>query len=171
MNRRWRNKYMDTRPTYNSWVAMKRRCYNSEDADFLNYGGRGIIVCERWRDDYDAFVDDMGLKPENLTLERKDTNGNYEPGNCIWATRQTQSNNRRNNRIVEGDTAARQARRVGMTRQAMLYRANNGISVNSPKRPAEAEHGTTSRYTSAKHNCRCAACREAWRIYNAGKRR
>lgn len=149
---------------------MKRRCYNPKDDDFQNYGGRGIIVCERWRDNYDAFFEDMGARPPGMTLERRATNGNYEPPNCYWADRETQSNNRRNNRQMEGSTIARQARRTGMTRQAMLYRADHGISADRGKRPDEAEHGTISRYTSRKHQCRCADCREAWRVHHARKR-
>lgn len=149
---------------------MKRRCYNPEDRDFARYGARGISVCEKWRDDYDAFYEDMGPRPVGKTLERLNTNGNYEPRNCCWVDRETQSNNRRNNRRYEGDTVARQARRTGMSRQAMLYRANHNIPVGEAKRPDEAAHGTVSRYTSRKHQCRCTDCREAWRLYNFRKR-
>jgi hypothetical protein len=171
MNRRWKNPSTLSKGTYASWAAMNRRCYNSADKDFVNYGGRGITVCDRWRNDYDAFVEDMGFKPEKLTIERIETSGNYEPGNCHWATRVTQANNRRGNRLLAGSTVATQARRVGMTRQAMLYRADKGIPPDQVKRPDEAQHGTISRYTSQKHNCRCAECREAWRLYNFRKRK
>lgn len=162
--RRWKNPTTETASTYASWAAMKRRCYNPVDADFPNYGGRGITVCDRWREDYDAFVEDMGLKPKGLTLDRVDTNGDYSPSNCRWASRSEQSSNRRNAR-----GASLIAAQVGRTRQSILYRMNNGLDLKSGYRAVEAEHGTISRYTSVKHKCRCMACREAWRVYSARK--
>lgn len=163
---RWKNPSTQNKGTYASWKAMLRRCANSEDKDFARYGGRGISVCDRWLDDYDAFVEDMGFKPSGLTIERIDTEGNYFPSNCRWATRREQSNNTRNCR-----GAASAGRKYGITRQAALYRLDHGIPLDDTKRPDEAQHGTTSRYTSAKHKCRCGACREAWRVYNANKKR
>lgn len=166
MFRRWLNSSTQTASTYNSWALMKRRCYKADDQDYTNYGGRGIKVCDRWKDDYDAFVADMGLRPSGLTLERRDTDKNYTPENCYWATREQQANNRRSNRIVDGKTGAAKARELNVSRQAVYTRLDKGVSLAAPFRPLEAEHGTPSRYSSKKHNCRCAACREAWRIYN-----
>lgn len=90
-------------PEYRSWMAMLSRCRNPNATGFHNYGGRGISVCARWSDGenglsgYECFVSDMGLRPDNsYTLDRyPDPDGNYEPGNCRWATKQEQRLNQR----------------------------------------------------------------------------
>lgn len=95
-NLKWDNARMpdgSSSPEYNSWGAMIGRCTRETHPIFKDYGGRGIMVCERWMD-FDKFLLDMGNRPKGTTLDRKDFNGNYEPGNCRWATKDTQSNNK-----------------------------------------------------------------------------
>ena len=88
---------MSMTPTYCTWRNMIARCINSKRKDFKKYGGRGIKVCGRWLNSLKNFLEDMGEKPEGLTIERFNNNGDYEPNNCKWATLGEQSRNKRVN--------------------------------------------------------------------------
>lgn len=81
-----------------SWKSMKRRCHCDRASGFEYYGGRGIVVCDRWFYSFKAFIEDLGLRPEKTSLDRINPNGNYEPGNCRWATNLEQGRNRRSNK-------------------------------------------------------------------------
>lgn len=85
--------------TFRIWADMRKRCENPRSTHYHNYGGRGITVCERWGR-FEHFLEDMREAPEDRTLDRIDVNGNYEPGNCRWATIAQQARNKRTNRII-----------------------------------------------------------------------
>ena len=77
------------------WNGMKLRCHSPTAYAYQDYGGRGITVCERWRNDFEAFLSDMGKRPEGLTLDRINNDGDYTPDNCRWATWKQQHWNKR----------------------------------------------------------------------------
>lgn len=101
-----------TTATYASWRDAKARCYNPNVHSYPHYGGRGIGMCERWRNSFEAFLEDMGQKPDGLTLERENNDRDYEPGNCVWATRRDQSQNRPAFNRLNRKTAADVRRRL-----------------------------------------------------------
>lgn len=95
---------MSRSPEYNCWVQMRERCGNPNHPWFKNWGGRGIKVCERWMK-FESFIEDMGLRPSRFhSIDRVNNDGDYEPGNCRWATRHEQNMNTRRslkNRVQE----------------------------------------------------------------------
>lgn len=98
---------------YGAYRTMLSRCHNSNSTGYHKYGARGVVVCDRWRGSFDAFLEDMGSKPSRAhSLDRfPDQSGNYEPGNCRWATAIEQGRNRRNNRLTEVQAAEIRSRR------------------------------------------------------------
>ena len=85
-------------PTYKSWLAMRRRCVDPKKP---GYAGQGVTVCERWRDSFEAFLEDMGERPSRAySIDRIDNSKGYEPSNCRWATRSQQQRNKRNNVVL-----------------------------------------------------------------------
>lgn len=108
--------------TYKIWSGMKRRCLNKNYDGYEKYGGRGITVCNRWLE-FSNFLEDMGLAPEDLTLERVDNSKGYSPSNCIWATHTTQSRNRR---VQKNNTSG--VKGVSYDKKNNSYRASIGVN-------------------------------------------
>jgi len=119
---------------YRAWVHMKTRCSNPNYPMFHRYGGRGITVCDEWMSNFENFLRDMGESPsDEHSLERLDTDGNYDPSNCIWASQLDQQNNRGNNRIIciggVEKTAAAWAREYGIAYLTFMRRIYLGWDV------------------------------------------
>jgi hypothetical protein len=117
---------------YFVWSAMVGRCHRAADAAYADYGARGITVCERWRT-FANFHADMGSRPSGMSLERRDNSKGYEPGNCYWATRIEQNNNRRNNHRLTAfgktQTLAQWSRELRMHESTIRRRLARGLPV------------------------------------------
>ncbi len=120
--------------TYRSWTRMINRCTNPRSDRFEFWGARGITVCERWRK-FENFFEDMGERPPGMTIERVGNSGNYEPGNCVWATRKQQARNRRSNRIatVNGITGciAELCEHFGVSYSVIRKRIHSGWAIEN----------------------------------------
>ncbi len=114
-------------PEYKTWTAIIERCHNQRSKHFKKYGARGLTVCERWRDSFVDFFSDMGRRPSSdYSIERVNNERGYEPGNCKWATRIEQANNKRCTVfvIVNGENLplAEACRRLGIPRGTIYSR-------------------------------------------------
>jgi len=133
---------------YLTWLGMKKRCYKETNKSFKRYGARGIKVCDRWlnKDGYKNFLEDMGRRPEGLSLDRTDNDKGYSPSNCRWATAKQQANNRSSNVLLEVDgkvlSISQWADTVGTTRQIIGARLRKNWDVRkaifTPKRGSAA---------------------------------
>lgn len=110
---------------YDVWCKMRSRCSNKKDKRFSDYGGRGITVCKRWNS-FEHFLSDMGPRPDGYQIDRINNNGNYEPKNCRWATRQENSSNKRNSHLITFDGETRTlfawSRIVGVNHNTLDWR-------------------------------------------------
>ncbi len=116
------------------WSGMKARCFNPNNKEFANYGGRGITVCERWRDSFEAFVEDVGRRPSpEHTLDRIENTGPYDISNVRWATRVEQSRNKRTTHYLELDGQRKCIRdwslETGINELTLHWRIKSGWSV------------------------------------------
>lgn len=130
-NRRGRRTHgLSKTKEYRSWKAAKGRCYNAANAKYPLYGGRGIIVCDRWRDDFPMFLADMGPCPAGHTLDRIDVHGDYSPDNCRWATTREQAQNRQHQVLLTHDgrtlAVSEWARVIGVNPNSLMLRLTRG---------------------------------------------
>lgn len=121
-------------PAYITWAQVKQRCLNPKHDAYHNYGGRGITVCERWRSSFENFLLDMGPRPSlQHSIDRADNDGNYEPGNCHWATSEEQNNNKRNSVYFvfnnEKLTAKQIAKKTGVNYSSLYWHLSKGRTV------------------------------------------
>jgi hypothetical protein len=136
---------------YRIWTMMKQRCLNPSAPDYANYGGRGITVCERWKNSFEDFRKDMGEPPSGShTLDRRKNEAGYEPGNCRWATDEEQRNNKRNSHFLTHEgvtkTVAERSRAVGIagvtirSRLARGWSASRALTVPATETGGESPH-------------------------------
>lgn len=127
---------------YSIWNSMKQRCLNKKNKQYPEYGGRGVSVCERWKNSFENFYSDMGERPfKGASLERINNNKGYSPDNCKWADRNTQNNNKRNNRpiTINGTTKnlGQWASEFGVSHSTIIQRIKAGWDVERAiKQPA-----------------------------------
>lgn len=122
---------------YKTWVGMKQRCSNPKNPAWSNYGGRGIKVCDRWRDSFEAFLEDVGKAPvddRKCQLDRIENDGNYEPGNVRWTDAKTNGRNKRTNRMVEHEgrmvTMAEKCEALGIKQSVVQGRLHWGYDFD-----------------------------------------
>lgn len=147
--------------TYNTWNSMNQRCNSPKHPAWNNYGGRGIKICKRWQS-YDSFFGDMGERLPGMTIERIDSNGNYEPSNCKWVTVRENLNNRRNTLWVNGMPLTVAAELAAVKPCTLRRRILRGVEpekmlLKSLRAAAPSEHGTRKGYD--RDSCRCDLCR------------
>lgn len=121
---------MKNKRLYNAWKNIKQRCYDPNRRDYKYYGGKGIKVCDKWLHNFQAF-NNWAIThgyADNLTLDRVDVNGNYEPSNCRWVDMQIQANNKSNNHFLtyngKTQTIAQWSREVGISQDTIRRRIN-----------------------------------------------
>lgn len=130
--------------TYRIWAAMLTRCRNPNQRAFRHYGGRGITVCERWSK-FENFLTDMGEAPAGHSIERTDNDGDYDPGNCRWATSSEQANNTRVNIFIEWNgerlTRSQWEKRLGMAPTTLRGRLRSGWPLAKAMQPLGGKDG------------------------------
>jgi hypothetical protein len=162
--------YPTATPTYYAWRNMMSRCYNPKNASYLWYGARGVGVCPRWHS-FDAFIEDMGERPDSLTLDRVDNTKGYGPDNCAWRSMRDNLNNRGCTVLVGGTPVTRVADAIGAKADTLRKRISRGnalpevLKVGRLNAPKPVPHGTRLRYE--RDGCRCDACR----AYNTARHR
>lgn len=124
-------------PLHNYWKGIKQRCYDRNSRSYPNYGGRGIKVCDRWRDSVENFIADMEPSwQKGLTIDRIDVNGDYTPSNCRWVSQKVQNRNKRNNHLINGITVTEFAEKCGVGRETIYARIRRGVPDHLLSTPA-----------------------------------
>ena len=124
---------MSGTPEYQAWIDIKHRCFNPNHKRYSDYGGRGISMCDRWKNSFEDFLADMGSRPTaKHSLDRIDNNADYSPKNCKWSTKAEQDNNKRNNHLITIDdvtlTIAQWAKKMGFGKKVIGDRLKLGWS-------------------------------------------
>jgi len=143
-------------PEYKAWDSLRQRCMNPNDASYEWYGAKGVRVCERWND-FANFLADMGRKPSSKhSIDREDSNGNYEPNNCRWATGIEQARNRSNNRnVLAYRTLKEAAEAVGISYVTVKSRLGYGWSIDDAlNRPVNAARSERANRATIKARAR-----------------
>jgi len=145
-------------PEYQAYHDMLQRCYNDKVRNYHRYGGRGIEVCFEWRVSFENFFRDMGLRPsKRYSLDRIENDGNYEPGNCRWATREEQDNNKSANvrYFIDGDslTISQISRRYNIPRARLESRLKRGDDIEKAVTP-EIRYKPMKQYCSEDGVCK-----------------
>jgi hypothetical protein len=172
--RKWKNP--SGTQTYYAWRAMRQRCHNEKNDSWNNYGGRGITVCAKWVNNYDAFFEDMGEAPKRMSLERLNVNKGYFPENCVWATSVEQGRNRRNNKFLtfNGKTMclSEWAEFLGigtdtLHRRLNVYNMPIDKALTSGSLSQKWKHGTRRGYD---RGCKCDECKAAHAAHHRAQR-
>ena len=148
MHRKYSHGLTNTR-LYHIWRTTKARCLDKNAQKYSSYGGRGISICDEWKDNFQAFYEWAMANgyDDDLTIDRIDANGNYEPSNCRWATSKEQANNRRTNRYIEFEgvvhTISEWSDITGITKSALYHRFSRGWSAE--KALTTPMYGSTGR--------------------------
>lgn len=133
MTKKFRTHGMAKTTEYKSWANMKNRCLNKNLDCYKYYGGRGIKVCDEWKNSFETFYKDMGDKPKGTNIDRIDNNGNYCKENCRWATRKEQMRNTRRNKMItyrkETMSLAEWAERLSINYPMLWQRLKRGWSI------------------------------------------
>lgn len=162
--------------TYYAWRSMRSRCTSDSNPSYKNYGARGVKVCDRWLNDYDAFLSDMGEAPEGMTLDRIDVDGDYTPENCRWADWNQQASNKRNNVVLSLNgvemTQAEWARKLEINvdtlwRRINVYKMPLEKALVAGSLVPEWNHGTKYGYSKG---CKCDECKAAHAAHHREQR-
>lgn len=138
-------------PEYNCWAGMIQRCENPKHTSYYRYGGRGIRVCDRWRNSFEAFFEDMGPRPsDDHSIDRIDVSGNYEPENCRWLTTVEQERNKSTNKLVtangETKTVVEWSEATGIPAATIYKRIDKGMPPQAAvTKPVNQEMSRRSR--------------------------